>query len=76
MARGDVAALADCAPAQAIDALQKLCHDLLAVRAGRRAALLRAADLPRAGRCAALARVVARARECGTNRRNTRSMPA
>ena len=33
LARGDVAALADCTPAQAIDVLQKLCHDLLALRA-------------------------------------------
>ncbi|MES2942603.1 MAG: DNA polymerase III subunit delta' [Pseudomonadota bacterium] len=34
MARGDATALADWAPAQAVDALQKLCHDVWAVRAG------------------------------------------
>ena len=34
MARGDVSALADWAPAQAVDALQKLCHDVWAVRVG------------------------------------------
>lgn len=34
MARGDVSALAHWAPAQAVDALQKLCHDVLAVKVG------------------------------------------
>ena len=34
MARGDVSALADWAPARALDALQKLCHDVLALKAG------------------------------------------
>ncbi len=34
MARGDVRALANWAPAQAVDALQKLCHDVLAVKMG------------------------------------------
>lgn len=41
MARGDVTALGDWAPAQAIDALQKLCHDLLSVAVGAAPALLR-----------------------------------
>ena len=46
MARGDSAALADWAPAQAVDALQKLCHDLLAVKAGAAPRFFQAADLP------------------------------
>ena len=46
MARGDVSALSDMAPAQAVDALQKLCHDVLAVKAGAQPRFFRAADLP------------------------------
>ena len=34
MAQGDAAALADWTPAQAVNALQKLCHDVWAVRVG------------------------------------------
>ena len=34
MLHGDARHLADLSPAQAIDALQKLCHDLLAKQAG------------------------------------------
>jgi DNA polymerase-3 subunit delta' len=34
MALGDATALADWAPAQAVDALQKLCHDVWAVKTG------------------------------------------
>ncbi|SFC24038.1 DNA polymerase-3 subunit delta' [Polaromonas sp. OV174] len=46
MARGDVSALADWAPAQAVDALQKLCHDVLAVRVGAPPRFFSAGDLP------------------------------
>ena len=46
LARGDVSALGDCAPSQAIDVLQKLCHDLLAVRAGAAPRFFEAGDLP------------------------------
>ncbi len=46
MARGDVSALSDWAPAQAVDALQKLCHDVLAVRVGAAPRFFNAADLP------------------------------
>ena len=46
MARGDVSALADWAPAQAVDALQKLCHDVLAVRMGALPRFFSAKDLP------------------------------
>jgi len=45
MARGDVSALSDWAPAQAVDALQKLCHDVLAVRMGATPRFFAAADL-------------------------------
>ncbi len=46
VARGDVAALADMAPADAIDALQKLCHDLLAQSSGGKPRFFEPADLP------------------------------
>ncbi|HRO79828.1 DNA polymerase III subunit delta' [Alicycliphilus denitrificans] len=47
MARGDVSALSALEPAQAVDALQKLCHDLLAQRVGAQPRYFDAADLPR-----------------------------
>jgi len=46
MARGDATALAGLTPAQAVDALQKLCHDLLAVRSGAAPRFFDAAVLP------------------------------
>jgi DNA polymerase-3 subunit delta' len=46
MARGDVAALSDWLPSQAVDALQKLCHDVWVVRAGAQPRFFSAADLP------------------------------
>ena len=46
MRRGEVAALAERSPAQAIDALQKLCHDLLALGAGADPRFFESADLP------------------------------
>jgi DNA polymerase-3 subunit delta' len=46
MARGDAGALAGLSPAQAVDALQKLCHDLLAVKAGAPPRFFDAAELP------------------------------
>lgn len=46
MARGDVSVLSDMAPAQAVDALQKLCHDVLAVKAGAQPRFFNASDLP------------------------------
>ncbi|MBI5278053.1 MAG: DNA polymerase III subunit delta' [Burkholderiales bacterium] len=47
MVRGDVSAVADWTPAEAVDALQKLCHDVLAVRAGAEPRFFQPADLPR-----------------------------
>ncbi len=56
MARGEVGALADHAPAAAIDSLQKLCHDLMAMRSGAATRFFEPADLPAAPSDAALAR--------------------
>lgn len=46
MARGDVSALADWVPSQALDALQKLCHDVSAVNNGAAPRFFRVEDLP------------------------------
>ncbi len=46
MQRGDVAALGDQSPAQVIDTLQKLCHDLMATHSGAAPRFFEAADLP------------------------------
>jgi DNA polymerase III subunit delta' len=54
VARGDGSALADCSPAEAVDALLKLCHDLLVVRAGAAPRFFQAADLPPPASVAAL----------------------
>jgi DNA polymerase-3 subunit delta' len=54
IARGDVSVLSDCTPAQAIDVLQKLCHDVLASRAGAQPRFYAAADLPAGGSAASL----------------------
>ena len=56
MSRGEVGALSDHAPAQAIGALQKLCHDLMAVDCGAAPRFFEPADLPAAPPRAALAR--------------------
>jgi DNA polymerase-3 subunit delta' len=56
MARGDVSALADQAPAQAIAMLQKLCHDLMAADSGAEPRFFDLADLPPAPSRGALAR--------------------
>jgi DNA polymerase-3 subunit delta' len=56
MSRGEVGALADQAPAQAIGALQKLCHDLMAIDCGAPPRFFEAADLPPAPSRTALAR--------------------
>jgi DNA polymerase-3 subunit delta' len=47
MTRGDVAALKDWSAAHSIDALHKLCHDLLAVKSGAAPRFFDAADLPK-----------------------------
>jgi len=55
MARGDVGALADQSPAQAIGVLQKLCHDLMATESGATPRFFETADLPPAPPRGALA---------------------
>ncbi|MDO9195226.1 DNA polymerase III subunit delta' [Rhodoferax sp.] len=54
MARGDVSALKDWTPAQTVDALHKLCHDVLAVKTGATPRFFDATDLPAGGSVAAL----------------------
>lgn len=54
MLRGDVAALKDWGPAQSLDALHKLCHDLLAVKSGAGPRFFAEADLPKPGSWPAL----------------------
>ena len=46
VARGDTSPMADWAPAQVVDALQKLCHDLMALRQGAAPRFFDAAQLP------------------------------
>ena len=46
MAKGDATALSDLLPSEAVDALQKLCHDVLAVRVGTEPRFFSAGDLP------------------------------
>jgi DNA polymerase-3 subunit delta' len=52
--RGDVSAVSDATPSQAIAMLQKLCHDLLAVRTGAEPRFFMATDLPAAGTVSSL----------------------
>jgi DNA polymerase-3 subunit delta' len=54
LARGDGGLLWDWAPARAVDALLKLCHDLLAVKAGAAPRFFAVADLPPAASFSAL----------------------
>lgn len=54
MARGDVSVLKDWSPAQTVDALHKLCHDVLALKVGATPRFFDAADLPAGGSMATL----------------------
>ncbi len=54
MARGDVSVLKDWSPAQTVDALHKLCHDVLAVQIPASPRFFEVADLPAGGSVAAL----------------------
>ena len=49
IARGEVSALKDWTPAQAVDALHKICHDMLAVHTGAAPRFFAAHELPRGG---------------------------
>jgi DNA polymerase-3 subunit delta' len=55
IARGDVSLMGDWSPARAVDGLLKLCHDLMAVRAGAAPRFFQPADLPRPPAYVALA---------------------
>ena len=46
MARGDVTAISNFLPSQAVDALQKLCHDVMATRVGGQPRFFDASELP------------------------------
>lgn len=46
MARGDMAAVSNWLPAELLDAQQKLCHDLMASKAGAEPRFFKPADLP------------------------------
>jgi DNA polymerase-3 subunit delta' len=46
MLRGDVSLIKDWSPAQAIDVLHKLCHDMIVVGAGGKPRFFEATDLP------------------------------
>ncbi len=50
MLRGDVGVFKDWTPVTAIDALHKLCHDLLAVKVGAQPRFFETGDLPPAGK--------------------------
>ncbi|GAB3758639.1 DNA polymerase III subunit delta' [Ramlibacter monticola] len=54
LVRGDTSAIAGWGPADLVEALQKLCHDLLAVRSGAAPRFFEAADLPPAATVEAL----------------------
>lgn len=56
LARGDVAPLADWPAARALEALQKVCHDLMALRAGATPRFFEAQDLPQPPDMSALQR--------------------
>ena len=51
---GDVSVFKDWTPAQTVDALHKLCHDLLALRSGAAPRFFEVADLPKPGSWQAL----------------------
>ena len=54
LVRGDIGPMADWSPAQLVEAFQKLCHDLLALRTGANPRFFEAGDLPPAASVAAL----------------------
>jgi DNA polymerase-3 subunit delta' len=54
LVRGDIGVLSDWGPAQVVEAFQKLCHDLLAVRSGAAPRFFDSADLPAAASAEAL----------------------
>ena len=49
LARGDVSVLKDWSPTQAVDALHKICHDVLALKTGAKPRFFEVTDLPSGG---------------------------
>ncbi len=66
--RGDLAALKDWSPTQAVDALHKLCHDLIAVKSGAAGRFFAPASLP-AGTWTSLRPLTAWAKSLSQTRR-------
>lgn len=54
ISQGDASSLKDWTPAQVVDALHKLCHDMLAVKMGAGARFFDANDLPKGGTLSSL----------------------
>jgi DNA polymerase-3 subunit delta' len=54
LVRGDMSALAEWSPGEVVQALQKLCHDLMVVRSGATPRFFEAGDLPAATSVSAL----------------------
>jgi DNA polymerase-3 subunit delta' len=54
LARGEPGSLADWSPPRVVEAMQKVCHDLVAVRMGAQPRFFAAADLPPGGTLAGL----------------------
>ncbi|MDP1999858.1 MAG: DNA polymerase III subunit delta' [Rhodoferax sp.] len=54
MSQGDGSVLKDWTPAQVVDALHKLCHDMLALKVGASARFFDASDLPAGGSLSSL----------------------
>jgi DNA polymerase-3 subunit delta' len=69
MAQGDVAALSDFLPSQAVDALQKLCHDLWVVKMGAQPRFFSPADLPAAASKSGMFALSSWAKELATTAR-------
>ena len=63
MARGDTSVFKDWTPTQALNALHKICHDVLALQSGAKPRFFEAADLPTTG---SLANLTAWARSLAT----------
>jgi DNA polymerase III subunit delta' len=69
MARGEVAALAGWAPAEAVATLQKLCHDALAVKLGAQPRFFSVQALAAAGQARSLAALAAWSKELAQSAR-------
>jgi DNA polymerase-3 subunit delta' len=69
MVQGDVAALSDFLPSQAVDALQKLCHDIWVVKMGAQPRFFSPADLPAAASTSGMFALASWAKELATTAR-------